>query len=105
MLNKDEELGLFEILKINFPNLNGKGLVISVNEFLSPEMNLQNHICKSGTVKEAALPYMLEKIPYIILDESEGYQCIFFRGNFLKIQYDVTNHKTIRITEEVESTV
>ncbi|MBC7741243.1 MAG: hypothetical protein H7061_03540 [Bdellovibrionaceae bacterium] len=100
MLTKEEEQGLLEILKENFPKLDGQGLVISMNEFLSPEINLQNFICKGQSTKEAAVHYIKENIPYIILDESEGYRCIFFKGNHLRVQYDATNSKVVRLIEE-----
>ncbi len=100
MLNKDEEIGLLEILKVNFPKLDGKGLVLSINEFLSPTLDLQKYICNNQTTKQAALPYITEKIPYIVLDESEGYKCIFFRGRHVQAQYDVTHSIVVRFVEE-----
>ena len=100
MLTKDEEIGCLEILKNNFPDLKGKSIVLGVNEFLLPETNLQNFICKEQTAKEAALHYINQKIPYIVLDESEGYKCIFFKGRHIKAQYDVTNAKMLRYIEE-----
>lgn len=99
MLNKEEELGCFEILKVSFPNLKQNSLVIGVDEFLSSEIDLKNFICYDKTAKEAALEYIRVQRPYIILDESEGYKCIFFRGNFIKAQYDVTNCKMLRYIE------
>ena len=102
MLNKEEELGCFEILKKNFPDLKQHGLVVGLYEFLSPDINLQNYICYEKTTKESALDYIREQKPYIVLDESEGYKCIFFRGNFIKAQYDVTNSKMLRFIEEAE---
>lgn len=100
MLNKEEELGCFEILKNNFPDLNRQGLVIGLTEFLSPNSDLFNFICRDKTPKEAALQYIHAKQPYIVLDETEGYKCIFFRGNFIMAQYDVTNSKMLRFVEE-----
>ena len=100
MLNKDEEQGCLEILKNNFPILNQQGLVISMAEFLSPDVNLQKFICTSHTVKQAAAAYARAEIPYIILDESEGYKCIFIKGRHIKAQYDVTNVKMLRYIEE-----
>lgn len=100
MLNKEEELGCFEILKNNFPDLNRQGLVIGLAEFLSQDSNLLDFICRDKSPKEAALKYINAKKPYIVLDESEGYKCIFFRGNFVKAQYDVTNSKMLRFVEE-----
>ncbi len=100
MLSKEEEIGCFEILKNNFPDLKKQGLVIGLNEFLKPEMNLFDYICRNQTPKEAALEYIREKIAYIVLDETEGYKCIFFRGNHIKAQYDVSNSKLIGFAEE-----
>jgi hypothetical protein len=100
MLTKEEEIGCFEILKNNFPELNKQGLVIGVNEFLAAEKNLFDYICRHQTPKEAALDYISEKIPYIVLDETEGYKCIFFRGNHIKAHYDVTNSKLLGYAEE-----
>jgi hypothetical protein len=100
MLTKDEELGCFEILKNNFPNLNQQGLVIGVAEFLSPDVDLKSYICLNKTVKDAVAEYASARIPYIILDESEGYQCIFFKGYHIKVQYDVTHAKMLRYIEE-----
>jgi hypothetical protein len=100
MLTKDEEIGCFEILKNNFPNLNGQSVVISVNEFLLADTNLNNFICKGITAQEAALHYIQEKVPYIVLDESEGYKCVFFRGTHIKAQFDATNFKMLRYVEE-----
>lgn len=100
MLNKEEEIGCFEILKNNFPDLKQRGLVIGLYEFLSPNVKLEDFICKEKTPKEAALEYISTQRPYIVLDESEGYKCIFFRGNFIKAQYDVTNSKMLRYIEE-----
>ncbi len=102
MLNREEELGLLEILKSNFPPLNGRGLVISINQFLSADINLQNFMYENKNVQEAAIHYINEKIPYLILDESEGYKCIFLKGNYLKVQYDVSSAKVIRYVEESE---
>lgn len=102
MLNKEEELGCFEIFKNNFPDLNQQGLVIGLSEFLSPDVNLQNFICYEKTAKEAALKYISAQEPYIVLDESEGYKCIFFRGKFIKAQYDATNSKMLRYVEDKE---
>ena len=100
MLNKDEELGCLEILKSHFPNLNQQGLVIGIAEFLSADVDLQKFICTNHTVKEAVTAYARAEIPYIILDESEGYKCIFFKGRHIKAQYDVTNAKMLRYIEE-----
>ncbi len=73
MLNKEEELGCFEILKNNFPNLNRQGLVIGLDEFLSPNLNMQKFICNDNqTIKIVAASYIEAQKPYIILDESEG---------------------------------
>lgn len=102
MLNKEEELGCFEILKNNFPELRQQGLVIGLYEFLAPDLDLQRFICLEKSPKEAALEYIQAKKPYIVLDESEGYKCIFFRGNFIKAQYDVTHSKMLRYEEEKE---
>ena len=99
MLNKDEEIGLFEILKANFPNLLGRSLVISQNEFLTDPGNLEKFICKDKSAKELAAEYIKENIPYIVLDETEGYKCLFFKGNFLKIQYDVTHSTAMQFQE------
>lgn len=99
MLNKEEELGCFEILKRNFPNLKKHGLVVGLYEFLAPDTNLKNHICMDKTPKEMALEYIRAKKPYIVLDESEGYKSIFIRGNFIKAHYDVTNAKMIGYVE------
>lgn len=95
MLSKDEEIGLYEIVKNHFPNLEGKGLVISHNEFLTNYDNLKNYICTSRTVQDTVGDYIKENIPYIVLDESEGFKCLFFKGNFLKVQFDATNNKLI----------
>lgn len=100
MLNKEEELGCFEILKSNFPNLNKKGLVIGLYEFLSPEIILENFICNKDTAKEAALKYIRAQTPYIVLDESEGYKCLFFKGKFVRAHYDVTHSKMIQYKED-----
>jgi hypothetical protein len=100
MLNTEEELGCLEILIRNFPNLDRRGLVIGVAEFLAPDLNLQNFICREKTVKEMAAEYIQRQIPYIVLDESEGYKCIFFKGKNIKAHYDVTNSKMIRFIEE-----
>lgn len=100
MLNKEEELGCLEILKNNFPDLKQRGLVIGLYEFLSPDVNLQDFICYEKTAKEAAAEYIKAQKPYIVLDESEGYKCIFLRGNFIKAQYDATNSKMLRYIEE-----
>lgn len=102
VLSKEEELGCFEILKNNFPDLKQHGLVIGLNEFLSSDVNLQNFICYEKTAKEKALEYINAQKPYIVLDESEGYKCIFFRGNFIKAQYDATNFKMLRYIEDSE---
>ena len=100
MLNKEEELGLLEILKSNFPPLNGRGLVISINQFLSTNVDLKNFMCEGTAIKEIATHYISEKIPYIVLDESEGYKCIFFKGNHLRVHYDVSNSKIVGLIEE-----
>ena len=100
MLSIDEELGCLEILIQNFPQLDNRGLVMSLNEFLSADLNLQNYICLERTPKEVAAEYAREQIPYIVLDESEGYKCIFFKGNTIKAHYDVTNSKMIHFVEE-----
>lgn len=100
-LDKDVELGCFEILKNNFPNLNGGAVVVGIEEFLLPETNLADYICVGITPKEAALTYIQAQKPYIVLDETEGYKCLFVRGNFIKVQYDITNSKIIRYVEEV----
>ena len=100
MLNKEEELGLFEIIKTNYPNLNGQSLVISQNEFLTESANLNHFICKDRLAKEVAADYIRENIPYIVMDETEGYKCLFFKGNHLKIQYDVTNSHMMQFKEE-----
>ncbi len=73
MLNKEEELGCFEILKHNFPKLHNKSLVIGLYEFLAPDVKLENFICHETTAKEAAVKYIKAQKPYIVLDESEGY--------------------------------
>lgn len=101
MLNKEEEIGCLEILKNNFPDLNKLSLVISINEFLAPETKLFDYVCRDKTAKEAAQDYIREKIPYIVLDESEGYKCIFFRGKFIQAQYDASNAKMLRYLEQV----
>ena len=102
MLNKNEELDFFEILKNNFPDLKQQGLVVGLDEFLAQDLILEDYICKEMSVKESALKYIHAKRPYIVLDETEGYKCIFFKGNFIKIQYDATNAKTIRYVEETD---
>jgi hypothetical protein len=102
VLNKNEELDFFEILKNNFPDLKQQGLVVGLDEFLAQDLILENYICKSMTVKESALKYIHAQKPYIVLDETEGYKCLFFRGNFVKIQYDATNSKIIRYAEETD---
>ena len=99
MLNKEEELGCFEILKNNFPALKKHGLVIGLYEFLSPNLDLQKFICIEKTTKEAALKYIINQKPYIVLDESEGYKCIFFKGNYVKAHYDATNSIMLRYVE------
>lgn len=99
MLNKDEELGLFEIIKANFPNLQGQSLVISQNEFLTDSANLEKFICKERSAKELAADYSKANIPYIVLDETEGYKCLFFKGNYLKVHYDVTHQAVIQYHE------
>jgi len=99
MLTKEEEIGCLEILKQNFPDLNGQSLVIGVLEFLQPDVSLQNFICREQTAKEAAVPYIKAEKSYIVLDESEGYKCIFFRGNHIRAQYDATNDKMLRYIE------
>jgi hypothetical protein len=100
VLNKEEEIGCLEILKNNFPDLKQQGIVIGLYEFLLPETNLKNFICREKTVKEATLPFIQDEKPYIVLDESEGYKCIFFRGNYIKAQYDVTHAKMLGYVEE-----
>ncbi len=100
MLNKNEELDFFEFLKHNFPDLNQKGLVVGLNEFLTSQVSLTNYICTEKSVKETALDYIKADVPYIVLDESEGYKCIFLKGNFVKIHYDVTNSKMIGFVEK-----
>lgn len=100
MLNKEEELGCFEILKRNFPDLKKQALVIGLHEFLAPDTNLEKYICLERTPKEVALDYIRSKTPYIVLDETEGYKSLFFRGNFIKVHYDVTDSKMIRFVEE-----
>ena len=100
MLNKEEELGCLEILKQSFPDLKGRGLVIGLYEFLMPDTDLQKFVCYDRTPKEAALDYIKTKQPYIVLDETEGYKCIFLRGNHIKAQYDVTNSKMMGFVEE-----
>lgn len=102
MLNKDEELGLFEIIKAHFPNLNGRSMVLSQNEFLAHANSLENYFCTDLTAKDRAAEYIKENIPYIVLDESEGYKCLFFKGTFLKVHYDVTNNKIIQLSEQIE---
>ncbi len=102
MLNKEEELGCLEILKRNFPELNRRVLVIGLYEFLAPDVNLQNFICLVKTPKEVAAEYIQAQKPYIVLEETDGYKCIFFRGNFIRAQYDATNSKMIRYIEEKE---
>jgi hypothetical protein len=99
VLNKEEELGCFEILKNNFPDLKNQGLVIGLYEFLAADTILENFICFEKSVKETALDYIREQKPYIILDESEGYKCIFFKGNYIKAQYDVTHSKMLSFVE------
>lgn len=100
MLNKEEELGCFEILKRNFPELHKKSLVIGLYEFLAPDVQLEKFICRNVTAKEAALEYIRARKPYIVLDETEGYRCLFFRGRIVRAHYDVTNSKMIHYTEE-----
>lgn len=101
MLNKDEELGCLEILKNNFPNLQKQGgLILSLSEFLSADIDFKNFICDQKTLKAKAADYAQAQTPYIILDESEGYQCIFLKGNFIKAQYDVTNLKMLRYIDQ-----
>lgn len=100
MLNIEEELGCLKILIQNFPQLKHRGLVMSVNEFLSSDLNLENYICSDKSPKEVAAEYAREQVPYIVLDESEGYKCIFFKGNTIKAHYDVTNSKMIHFVEE-----
>lgn len=99
MLTKDEELGCLEILKSHFPELRGRGLVIGLYEFLQPDVDLPSHICHDRTPKEAALAYIQAQKPYIVLDESEGYKCIFLRGRHIKAQYDVTNGRMLGYVE------
>lgn len=99
MLTKEEELGVFEILKQNFPNLHGSGLVIGIAEFLSADVDLKKYFCDHGTTKLAAASYIESKIPYIVLDESEGYKCIFVSGNKIKMHYDATEKKIVRFIE------
>lgn len=102
MLNKQEEFDFFEILKNNFPPLHGGSLVIGVTEFLRPDVKLREFICKNQTAQEAALPYILKQQSYLVLDESEGYQCIFLRGHFVKIHYDATQKKILSLAEDFE---
>jgi hypothetical protein len=100
VLNKEEELGCFEILKNNFPILNQGSLVVGLFEFLLPETQLDQFLCQKGeSPKEAAVKYIKNNIPYIVLDESEGYQCLFLRGNHVKIHYNVSQKKMIRYIE------
>ena len=104
MLNKEEELGCFEILKNNFPDLENKSLVVGLYEFLQPHINLKHFICAEGiTPHQAAYKYILEKTPYIVMDESEGYKCLFLRGNHVRIHYDITQKKMIRFVEDLNS--
>ena len=100
MLNKEEELGCFEILKHNFPKLQNKSLVIGLYEFLSPDVNLENFICRDQTAKQAAVPYIKAQKPYIVLDETEGYKCLFFRGRIIRAHYDVSNSKMLQYNED-----
>lgn len=99
MLNMDEELGCLQILIDHFPSLEQQGLVIGLYEFLQPDLNYKKYICNEKTVKEVAAEYILKQMPYIILDESEGYKCIFFKGNTFKAQYDATNAKMVHFVE------
>ena len=99
MLSKEEELGLFEILKNNFPILHGSGLVIGISEFLSEKTDYKKFYCDQGATKLAAASYIESKIPYIVFDESEGYKCIFLRGNHVKIHFDATEKKVIRFVD------
>ncbi len=103
MLNKEEEIGIFEILKNNFPQLSQKSLVIGLNEFLAPDLNLQNFICIEKTSKEVATLYIKKNKPYIVMDETEGYKCLFFSGNFIKAHYDISNSKMLRYVEDKTS--
>lgn len=100
MLNKNEELDLFELLKNNFPDLGKRSLVIGVHEFLSENVDLNSFICAENTAKEAALKYIQAQTPYIVFDESEGYKCLFFRGQHVKIQYDASTSQVMRYAEE-----
>lgn len=101
MLNKEEELGCFEILKNNFPELNRQSLVIGLYEFLQSDVKLEQYICRGGiTPHRAAYKYILDKTPYIVMDESEGYKCLFLKGNHVRIHYDISKNKMIRFIEE-----
>lgn len=102
MLNKEEELGCLEILKQNFPDLQGRSLVIGLYEFLQPDVQLSHFICHDCTAKEAAVDYIKAQKPYIVLDESEGYKMIFLKGQHIKAQYDVTHSKMLGFVESTE---
>lgn len=102
MLNKDEELGCLEILKQNFPELHGRSLVIGLYEFLQPNVDLSQHICRDRSAKEVAKDYIAAQKPYIVLDESEGYKMIFLKGQHIKAQYDVTNARMMGFVEASE---
>ena len=100
MESLEAEFELFTLLKDSFPDLDQGGLVIGIEEFISGEGNLEDYICKSCSVREAAVKYIIAKKPYLIFDSSEGYPCFFFRGNFLKIQYDAKEQKIIRLANQ-----
>ena len=104
VINKEEELGCFELLKNNFPELNGGSLVMGLYDLLNPEINFQNFICINQTAKEAVIPYIQGQQPYIVLDESEGYKCLFLRGHFIRAHYDVSRQVMLRFIEESEPT-
>lgn len=100
MKTLEDEFNLFTLLKDSFPDLDQAGLVIGIDEFVSGAGDLEDFICKPGLVREAATKYILAKKPYLIFDTSEGYPCFFFRGNFLKIQYDAREQKIIRLADK-----
>ena len=95
----EDEYNLFTLLKDSFPQLDQASLVIGIDEFVSGDGDLMDFICDSGLVREAAKKYILAKKPYLVFDTSEGYPCFFFRGDFLKIQYDAGEKKIIRLAD------
>ncbi len=103
MLNKEEEIGCFELIKNNFPDLNGGSLVIGLYEFLTPEIDLKKYLCLDQGPKQAVIPYIQADLPYVVMDESEGYKCLFLKGRHIKAHYDVSRQVMIRFIEESDS--